>query len=118
MVEVDERHAARHVTVSSTNKEQPEIEAILGKNTTRLTCYSNSFRCLKFHLEDAKIPPLTAPKVEQATKNGISQRNADPNNLFAKVCKRVEVKVINLSSGYITGSCASEGKTYHCHSIG
>ena len=116
MVEVDERHAARHVTVSSTNKEQPEIEAILGKNTTRLTCYSNSFRYLKFHLEDAKIPPLTAPKVEQATKNGISQRNADPNNLFAKVCKRV--KVINLSSGYITGSCASEGKTYHCHSIG
>jgi len=39
----------------------------------------------KNNLDEAKIPPLTAPKVEQATKKGMSQRKADPNNLLANV---------------------------------
>ena len=41
-----------------------------------------------FNLDEAKIPPLTAPKVEQATKKGISQRKAEPNNLLANVWNR------------------------------
>ena len=43
----------------------------------------------KNSLEEAKIPPLTAPKVEQATKNGIIQ-DITPRNRFPKVWKRVE----------------------------
>jgi hypothetical protein len=37
-------------------------------------------------LEEAKMPPLTAPKVEQATKKGINQRKELPNSLLANVC--------------------------------
>ena len=36
------------------------------------------------YLEDAKMPPLTAPKVEQATNTGIIHF-IPPNNLFPKV---------------------------------
>ena len=36
------------------------------------------------YLEDAKMPPLTAPKVEQATNTGIIHF-IGPNNLFPKV---------------------------------
>merc|ERR1719153_659847 len=39
----------------------------------------------KNSLEEAKMPPLTAPKVEQATKKGISQRKEEPNSLLANV---------------------------------
>ena len=31
------------------------------------------------------MPPLTAPKVEQATKKGMSQRKESPKSLLAKV---------------------------------
>ena len=36
------------------------------------------------YLEDANMPPLTAPKVEQATNTGIIHF-IPPNNLFPKV---------------------------------
>ena len=38
----------------------------------------------KKSLEEAKMPPLTAPKVEQATKNGIIH-DITPSNRFPKV---------------------------------
>ena len=39
----------------------------------------------KNSLEEAKMPPLTDPKVEQATKRGIVQ-DITPNNRLPKVC--------------------------------
>jgi len=48
---------------------------------------SRHFKCRKkitLYLEDAKMPPLTAPKVEQATNTGIIHF-IGPNNLFPKV---------------------------------
>ena len=42
----------------------------------------------RVYLEEAKMPPLTAPKVEQATKKGISQRKEEPNSLLANVCNK------------------------------
>ena len=112
MVEVDERHAAGHVPVPSAHKEQPDEEGLTKesilqglsqasmtkskpKNTVWTMTNSNNamqsdmqysiFNHLQSNLDEAKIPPLTAPKVEQATKKGISQRKADPNNLLANV---------------------------------
>ena len=38
----------------------------------------------KKSLDDAKIPPLTAPKVEHATKNGMIQ-DITPSSRFPKV---------------------------------
>ena len=42
--------------------------------------------------DEAKIPPLTAPKVEQATKKGIIQ-DMTPKNRFPKVCKAKGVNI-------------------------
>lgn len=42
----------------------------------------------RVYLEEAKMPPLTAPKVEHATKKGISQRKEEPNSLLANVCNK------------------------------
>ena len=51
--------------------------------------FNNANRYMSdFNLDEAKIPPLTAPKVEHATKKGISQRKAEPNNLLANVWNR------------------------------
>lgn len=46
----------------------------------------------KNNRDDAKIAPFNAPKVEQATKNGIIQ-DITPNSLSPKVCKRSKNKI-------------------------
>ncbi len=46
----------------------------------------------KNNLEEAKIPPLTAPNVEQATKKGMIQ-DMTPNNRFPKVWKKSNIAV-------------------------
>ena len=74
----------------------------------------------RVYLEEAKMPPLTAPKVEHATKKGISQRKEEPNSLLANVCNKKYLKSSykSFKRGESAMTIKTTKSTHHSNSIG